>query len=166
MRVIALRTLKTFLNSSPEFTDAREPTLAWYQQARRADWATAATDPSWFKDAVHLNHEGAVAYGAFLRPLLVAQVQLVVDTLPPVLRLPASVHARANDAKGRTIRFAPVAVDAKDGVVPVTCTPSSPHRFRIGKTHVTCIAIYKAGNEASGSFDVYVTRARTSAAAH
>ena len=140
-------------------TEIRAATARWPQLAL-ADWATVPTDPSWFKDAVHLNHEGAVAFGAFLRPLLVAQVQLVVDTLPPVLRLPPSVHARATDAKGRTLRFAPVAVDGKDGVVPVTCTPGSPHRFRIGKTHVTCTARDQAGNVASGSFDVYVTRSR------
>ncbi|HEY2817102.1 MAG TPA: type II toxin-antitoxin system HigB family toxin [Casimicrobiaceae bacterium] len=42
MRLIALRTLKTFLENSSEFADAREPTLAWYQQVRKADWATPA----------------------------------------------------------------------------------------------------------------------------
>jgi len=42
MRVIALRTLKTFFDSNPEFAEAREPTLAWYQQVRKADWATPA----------------------------------------------------------------------------------------------------------------------------
>jgi mRNA interferase HigB len=42
MRVIALRTLKRFLNSDPEYAEAREPTLAWYQQVRKADWATPA----------------------------------------------------------------------------------------------------------------------------
>jgi mRNA interferase HigB len=42
MRVIALRTLKRFLDSGPEFLGAREPTLAWYQQARIADWASPA----------------------------------------------------------------------------------------------------------------------------
>jgi mRNA interferase HigB len=42
MRVIALRTLKTFLDSKSEFADAREPILAWYQQVRKADWATPA----------------------------------------------------------------------------------------------------------------------------
>jgi mRNA interferase HigB len=42
MRVIALRTLKRFLESNTEFADAREPTLAWYQQVRKADWATPA----------------------------------------------------------------------------------------------------------------------------
>jgi mRNA interferase HigB len=42
MRVIALRTLKRFLESGPQYRDAREPTLAWYRQALKADWASPA----------------------------------------------------------------------------------------------------------------------------
>ena len=42
MRVIALSTLKAFLDSDPAYADAREPTMAWYRQARAADWATPA----------------------------------------------------------------------------------------------------------------------------
>jgi mRNA interferase HigB len=42
MRVIALGTLKRFVNSRSEYADAREPTLAWYRQVVRADWATPA----------------------------------------------------------------------------------------------------------------------------
>lgn len=42
MRVIALRTLERFLDSKPEYADAREPTLAWYRQVLLADWATPA----------------------------------------------------------------------------------------------------------------------------
>lgn len=42
MRVIALSTLKGFLDSSPAYADAREPTLAWYRQVRAADWRTPA----------------------------------------------------------------------------------------------------------------------------
>lgn len=42
MRVIALRTLKVFVDSNPQFADAREPVLAWFQQVRKADWATPA----------------------------------------------------------------------------------------------------------------------------
>jgi mRNA interferase HigB len=42
MRVIALSTLKAFLDRSPGFADAREPVMAWYRQARAADWATPA----------------------------------------------------------------------------------------------------------------------------
>ena len=40
MRIIALRTLKRFLDTKPESRGAREPLLAWYQQVRKADWAT------------------------------------------------------------------------------------------------------------------------------
>ena len=42
MRVIALSTLKAFLERDPAHTDAREPTMAWYRQVRAADWATPA----------------------------------------------------------------------------------------------------------------------------
>lgn len=40
MRVIALSTLKAFFNRSPAYADAREPGMAWYRQAKSADWAT------------------------------------------------------------------------------------------------------------------------------
>ena len=41
MRVIALSTLKAFLESS-RYADAREPVMAWHRQARAADWSTPA----------------------------------------------------------------------------------------------------------------------------
>lgn len=42
MRVIALRTLKEFIGSKPEYADSREPALAWYRQILGADWASPA----------------------------------------------------------------------------------------------------------------------------
>lgn len=42
MRVIALRTLKRFINGRPEHADAREPTLAWYRHLVEADWSSPA----------------------------------------------------------------------------------------------------------------------------
>ena len=42
MRVIALSTLKAFLESDPAYDDAREPVTAWYRQVRAADWAKPA----------------------------------------------------------------------------------------------------------------------------
>jgi mRNA interferase HigB len=42
MRVIALRTLKRFIERKPEYADAREPVLAWYRQVLSADWASPA----------------------------------------------------------------------------------------------------------------------------
>lgn len=38
MRVIALATLKKFIESSRAYSDAREPVLAWYRQVLKADW--------------------------------------------------------------------------------------------------------------------------------
>ncbi|WP_428312543.1 type II toxin-antitoxin system HigB family toxin [Hydrocarboniphaga sp.] len=40
MRVIAISTLKAFWTRQPEFQDAEEPTMAWYREAVKADWAT------------------------------------------------------------------------------------------------------------------------------
>ena len=42
MRVIALRTIKEFIESKAEYADAREAALAWYRQALKADWASPA----------------------------------------------------------------------------------------------------------------------------
>ena len=42
MRIIALRTIKQFIESRSEYADARDPTLAWYRQVLRADWAAPA----------------------------------------------------------------------------------------------------------------------------
>jgi mRNA interferase HigB len=43
MRIIAVSTLKTFWEQNPQYRDAEEPVLAWYHQARKAEWA-APTD--------------------------------------------------------------------------------------------------------------------------
>ena len=40
MRIIALPTLKSFWDKHPEFSDAINPTLAWYRHAIKADWAS------------------------------------------------------------------------------------------------------------------------------
>jgi len=42
MRIIALRTIKRFLESKAIYTDAREPALVWYRQALSADWSKPA----------------------------------------------------------------------------------------------------------------------------
>jgi mRNA interferase HigB len=40
MRVIALRTIKHFIESRPEHADSRDAALAWYREALHADWAS------------------------------------------------------------------------------------------------------------------------------
>jgi mRNA interferase HigB len=42
MRVIALSTLRSFWEDKPGHADAREPALAWYRHALRADWGAPA----------------------------------------------------------------------------------------------------------------------------
>jgi mRNA interferase HigB len=42
VRIIALSTIKAFLNRSPAYSEAREPVMAWFRQVRAADWATPA----------------------------------------------------------------------------------------------------------------------------
>ena len=42
MRIIALRTLKAFINRTPAYADARDPLMAWYRQVNKADWASPA----------------------------------------------------------------------------------------------------------------------------
>ena len=42
MRIIALGAIRTFLAGRPTRADAREPLMAWYRQAKVADWATPA----------------------------------------------------------------------------------------------------------------------------
>ena len=40
MRIIALSTLKSFWGSDPRYADAEGAVLAWYQEAKRANWST------------------------------------------------------------------------------------------------------------------------------
>jgi mRNA interferase HigB len=39
VRVIALSTIKAFLNRGADVDDAREPVMAWFRQMKQADWA-------------------------------------------------------------------------------------------------------------------------------
>ena len=42
VRVIALSTLKRFVDARSSHADAREPVMAWYRQVKAADWASPA----------------------------------------------------------------------------------------------------------------------------
>ena len=86
----------------------------------------------------------------------------VRDTTGPVLSsLPGPVvAATATSPAGTAVKYGPVsAVDAVDGVRPVTCAPAGV--FPIGDTTVTCSAADTRGNVATASFIVRVTTAKT-----
>lgn len=42
MRIIALSTLKTYLDREPAHADAREALMAWYRHLKAADWRSPA----------------------------------------------------------------------------------------------------------------------------
>lgn len=80
------------------------------------------------------------------------------DTTAPVLsRIARAVTVRA--AGRTTVRFAlPVARDAVDGDVAVSCTPASGSRFARGRTTVECSAADSSGNVAEARFRVVVRK--------
>ena len=42
VRIIALSTIKAFLDRGADVSDARDPLMAWFRQVRQADWAKSA----------------------------------------------------------------------------------------------------------------------------
>ncbi len=81
---------------------------------------------------------------------------LPLDTTPPVLNLPADITVEATGPSGAAVSYTVSATDNRDGVVPVSCSPSSGSAFPLGTTSVNCSATDNAGNTASGSFNVTV----------
>lgn len=61
MRIIALSTLKAVWDDKPANADAREPVLAWYRHALKADWATPADVKADFGNASILR-DGRVVF--------------------------------------------------------------------------------------------------------
>jgi mRNA interferase HigB len=61
VRIIALSTLETFWEASPAHADAREPLLAWYRHAVKADWGSPAAVKADFRSASVLK-DGRVVF--------------------------------------------------------------------------------------------------------
>ena len=60
MRVIAVSRLKAFWNADPRYLDAEEPTLAWYRDILKADWAKPSDLKAQFRSASILKDGRAV----------------------------------------------------------------------------------------------------------
>ncbi len=100
----------------------------------------------------------------------------VVDTVPPVIELPAPAPTQATGPGGAVVTYpSPTAIDQVDCSSPASsdrsctatssacitpaCTPASGSTFPIGKTPVTCTATDAHGNASSASFTVTVADA-------
>jgi len=51
MRIIALSTIKKFMESDSRYADAVEPLLAWYRHALSADWSSPSEVKQDFRNA-------------------------------------------------------------------------------------------------------------------
>ena len=80
----------------------------------------------------------------------------VVDSVSPIITLPADITIEATGPSGAVVNFSPTASDAISGAVVPVCTPASGSTFPLGTTAVTVTAIDPSGNTATGSFNVTV----------
>ena len=80
----------------------------------------------------------------------------VVDRIPPTLQLPSDMTVQGTGSGGAAVTFSVSASDLVDGSLPVTCNPASGSAFPYGATEVSCSAVDRAGNTATGSFKVTV----------
>ncbi len=81
----------------------------------------------------------------------------VTDVTAPVFTPPANLLAAPADADGAIVTYGlPIAADAVDADITVTCLPASGALFAIGITTVDCSTADDAGNGAATSFTVNV----------
>jgi len=81
-----------------------------------------------------------------------------VDTIPPVLYLPAPISTTTHDPAGLQLNYSVTASDNVDPNPIITCTPASGSIFPIGTTIVSCTAKDAGGMTVSGTFNVEVTQ--------
>jgi hypothetical protein len=81
---------------------------------------------------------------------------VVVDTIAPVVTVPANATLEAGTAAGTAYTFAASATDNVDGTLAASCAPASGSTFALGTTTVNCSATDNAGNTGTNSFTVTV----------
>ena len=81
----------------------------------------------------------------------------VVDSVAPVVQVPADMAVSADVAGGAIVTFAASADDLVDGSLAVSCSAASGELFAPGATVVTCTAEDASGNTGQASFTVTVT---------
>ena len=82
----------------------------------------------------------------------------VADQTPPVITVPSAMTVEATGSNGAVVSFTTSAVDNIDGTVATVNNPASGTTFPLGTTTVTVTAGDAAGNAASKTFTITVTR--------
>ena len=81
----------------------------------------------------------------------------VNDRVPPLILVPSDIEVEQDDQYGAVVEYSVKAIDDIDGVIKVSCSPSTSSYFKIGTTTVNCHAKDLAGNDAQKSFNITVT---------
>ncbi len=107
-----------------------------------------------------LGHSGVTCSASDVagNPATVSFSITVLDTIAPELSVPADITAEATSPEGRVVSFSASASDAVTPSPAVACSPASGSTFPVGATTVTCSTYDAAGNAATASFTVTVTR--------
>jgi hypothetical protein len=79
-----------------------------------------------------------------------------IDTIAPVITVPAAVTVEATSAAGAVATFIVSVTDNLDTTPSLTCSAQSGATFALGATPVTCTAMDDAGNTANHGFVVTV----------
>lgn len=83
-------------------------------------------------------------------------ITAVSSAKPPKITAPKKVTEEATGPAGAVVTFTASALDPVDGVIAVTCAPTSGSIFPLGETTVTCSATNAAGKSASAIIAVTV----------
>jgi len=81
MRIIALSTLKAFWEQRSAYTDAIEPTLAWYRHTLKADWVSPVDVKKDFGNASILKNGRVVFNIAGNKYRIIVQVNYVYQII-------------------------------------------------------------------------------------
>jgi hypothetical protein len=98
----------------------------------------------------------AEAVDAALHRATTEQFSWTIDTVPPVISVPADITVEATISSGASVTYTTTAQDNLDGTLTHMCTPPSGSTFPLSTTTVSCSAQDSAGNQASTSFKVTV----------
>jgi hypothetical protein len=107
--------------------------------------------------SAHFTETGAAGVDMWIGTLFVPGLEF--DVTPPTISGAANKVVRApRKAKRARVTFQVTAQDDVDGARPVTCTPKSGTRFKVGRTRVSCSATDTSGNQTTATFTVKVKR--------